>query len=322
MLYPLRFLPIYKSAIWGGENLSKHFGRALPQATHMAESWEVSGHPDGISVVANGPLTGMPMTELMARYRQELLGTHASSSRFPLLVKFLDAQHQLSVQVHPNRQYVEENAFDDFEKAEAWVVLRVNPGSRLTLGFKEHTSRETIHDALKENRLEDLLATVEPQPGECYFLPPGTVHSLGAGILLYEVQQCSNLTFRLYDWNRPDENGQLRPLHITHGLRALNPEHWNTTPISPRPGNAPGHEILLETPYFHLARQTFSPRASHFTTGGDGRCHVLTLLEGTVSIPGLETPMQKGDTVVLPAVLSATTLSCVEHAVLLDASNE
>lgn len=322
MLYPLRFQPIYKSAIWGGGHFADFFGRDLYELVDVAESWEVSGHPAGISVVANGPLAGLTMTQLMEKYRKELLGIHAKQKRFPLLIKFLDANRQLSVQVHPNRSYVRKHQFPDGEKAEAWVILRAEPGSKMVLGFQKPVTRNAVRLAIQEERLNELLFEVTPKVGECYFLPPGTVHSLGAGILLYEVQQCSNLTFRLYDWNRTDAYGNRRELHVEHGVQSISPKHWSSAPTPPRSKQA-GLETLLETDYFWLNRWTLTARGTAFPhecqLGGDARCHVLTVLEGEVCVSGLEGLLVKGDTVVLPAQLPPSTVKAVRKSVFLDA---
>ena len=322
MLYPLRFQPIYKTAIWGGGRFASFLGRDLPQSDGIAESWEVSAHPDGISVVANGELAGWTLPQVTEKFRKALLGKHLRSERFPLLIKFLDANKQLSVQVHPNRHYVRKHAFHDGEKAEAWVILHTEPGSRMVLGFQKPTTRKAAHKAILEERLEDILFEVKPKVGECYFLPPGTVHSLGAGILLYEVQQCSNLTFRLYDWNRIDRNGKRRELHIEHGIQSLVPKHWNSDPIPPV-ALEPGRERLLESRFFCLERWTLAARSPNLPRrtrlGGDGRCHVLTVLDGELILEGLEGKLVQGDTVVLPAELSATEIHALRKSMFLEA---
>ncbi len=319
MLYPLRVTPIYKTAIWGGRKIAHLLNRELPDGNHFAESWDVSGHPAGLSIVENGPLAGMSIQDVLENYRDELLGSHAALhfERFPLMIKFLDANKQLSVQVHPNEEYVRENDLSDNAKAEAWVVLDVVPGSRMTLGFRKPVTRNEVANALKNDTLEEILFKREPKPGECYFLPAGTVHSLGAGIFLYEIQQCSNLTFRLYDWNREDEYGRRRELHIERALDTLKPEHWNSEPVTPRKVTA-GREMLVESDAFCLERLYFDKNDTRRTLDCDKSCRVLTLLDGTLSVEGLKEPLEKGDSVILPAQLGVAALESSD-AVVLDA---
>lgn len=319
MLYPLRVTPIYKTAIWGGRKLACLLNRQLPEGEHFAESWNVSGHPAGLSVIENGPLAGTPLQEVLENYRTDLLGPHAGRdfTRFPLMVKFLDANRQLSVQVHPNEEYVEEKRLSDAAKAEAWVVLDVVPGSRMTLGFQRPVTRKEVAHALQKDELEEILFEREPVPGECYFLPAGTVHSLGAGIFLYEIQQCSNLTFRLYDWNREDEYGRKRELHVKQALETLKPEHWNSEPVHPQCVEA-GCERLIHSRAFCLDRITFSDACPSRTFDGTKSCRVLTLIEGSATVAGLEKPLLKGDSVILPASLGKVEVRSTS-AVVLDA---
>ncbi|MDO4570236.1 MAG: class I mannose-6-phosphate isomerase [Planctomycetia bacterium] len=321
MLYPLRFFPIYKTAIWGGRTFASIWERELPDEKHIGESWDVSGHAHGMSVVANGPLSGAPLQYLVDHYAEDLLGKHAHYDHFPLLVKFLDANKQLSVQVHPCNRYAIDRQLHDAGKAEAWVVLKAVPGSRLTLGFKRSVTKEQVARALEEERLEDLLFTIEPKVGECFFLPPGMVHSLGAGIFLYEVQQCSNLTLRLYDWNRVDENGNQRELHVAHALETLVTGCWNSTPVTPYKIDG-GGENLVESDYFHLDRWTLRDGESA-RLGGGNRCCVVTLLEGRVRFFNLETNafdiLDPGESLTLPAALGGLDFFSSRHSVLLNA---
>ncbi|MDO4859010.1 MAG: class I mannose-6-phosphate isomerase [Thermoguttaceae bacterium] len=318
-LYPLRITPIYKTSIWGGRKIADFLNRELPDGNHFAESWDVSNHPAGQSVISNGPLKGQLLQDVFESERSALLGPHSGENftRFPLMVKFLDANKQLSVQVHPNEEYVAKNDLTDAGKAEAWVILDVIPGSQMSLGFKEPITPEKVANALESNSLEDLLFHCEPNPGECYFLPPGTVHSLGAGIFLYEVQQCSNLTFRLYDWNRTDEYGRRRELHVKEALETLRPENWNSEPIVPRLVRQ-GRELLIDAEPFCLERLTFTAEKPSHRLDCSKSCRVLTVISGQLTVPGLEEALQKGDSVILPSELGRVTLKS-KDAVVLDA---
>lgn len=330
MLYPLRMTPIYQTAIWGGRKLETFLGRKLPEGDSFAESWDVSSHPRGVNIVQNGPLAGQSIQNIFDNYREELLGPHANSklARFPLMVKFLDANRQLSVQVHPNEEYVKKNNLSDSAKSEAWVVLQVAPGSQLTLGFQHPVTREDVENALKNDELESILFKREPLNGECYFLPAGTVHSLGAGIFLYEIQQCSDLTFRLYDWNREDAHGKKRELHVRQALESLKPELWNSGPITPQLLGE-GRELLVESQTFCLERLTFGetdcvdekgqkpgPAQNQHWVNTSRSCHVLTVIRGELKVEGLESPMLQGESVILPASLGKIKLSSVSAVVL------
>ena len=318
-LYPLRVKPIYKTAIWGGRKIAEFLNRELPEGNHYAESWDVSNHPAGQSVISNGPLKGQLLQDVFESDRTALLGPHAGENftRFPLMVKFLDANKQLSVQVHPNEEYVAKNDLLDAAKAEAWVVLDVIPGSQISLGFNQPVTPEKVAGALEKGSLEEILFSFEPKPGECYFLPPGTVHSLGAGIFLYEVQQCSNLTFRLYDWNRTDDYGRRRELHVKEALETLRSENWNSKPIVPEELE-PGRELLVDAPQFCLERLTFTVETPKHKLDCAEACRVLTVISGTLRVPGLEEVLQKGDSVILPSDLGKVTVESQE-AVVLDA---
>lgn len=319
MLYPLRFFPIYQTAIWGGGDVFRNWGRELVTCENIAESWEISGHRNGISVVANGFLKGVTLQELVADYKNELLGIHAEELSFPLFVKFLDARQKLSVQVHPDQAVIQKLRLQDKEKAEAWVILDVKPGSRISLGFKWPVTRKIVSDLAITGRLEEILHTFEPKIGECYFIPPGMVHSMGAGIVAYEIQRCSDLTLRLYDWNRHDKNGQKRQLHIKNAVLASNLLHWQVGPIPPHFSQKHPHtEYLIHSEYFFLDRwNVLSGQKKEFFC--DGRCHVLTFLDGKTFIEGMETPLLKGETILLPASLDSVNIYAEENTVFLDA---
>ncbi|MBE6426758.1 MAG: hypothetical protein E7029_12410 [Planctomycetaceae bacterium] len=319
MLYPLRVTPIYRSAIWGGRRLAALPGRELPCCAQISESWDVSGHPKGMSIVENGPLAGISLHEIFTRYRTELLGRHAELpfERFPLLVKFLDANRQLSVQVHPDAEYVAREKCGDSEKAEAWVVLDADPGSRMSLGFQRPVTREEVADAVRNESLESILAERSPMPGECYFLPPGTVHSLGSGIFLYEIQQCSDLTFRLYDWNREDEHGNRRELHVAQALENLKPEYWSLAPV-PRKPTGPGKEMLLDEEVLALDRLSFSEELPKHVLDCSDSCRILTVIAGSLMVEGLDRELVCGGSVILPASLGKVHLES-RNALVLDA---
>ena len=222
MFYPIKLIPVYKDYIWGGRNLER-LGRSLPEGI-VAESWEVSAHPDGVSIVANGEFAGFSLPELLVKYGKLIIGTKLPEEyihQFPLLIKLIDANQQLSVQVHPDDQYAR-NHEGGYGKNEMWYVIAADPGAEIIYGLVSGTTRESLGEAVRENRSESCLNTIPVSAGDAFNIPAGMVHGLGAGIVLVEIQQSSNLTYRLYDYNRRDVLGNKRPLHIEKALEVIN----------------------------------------------------------------------------------------------------
>lgn len=302
-LYPLYFQPLYKHIIWGGRNFAAFLGRSLGPENDYAESWEISDHGDDQSVVADGPLAGMTLGRLVQERGAELLGRHHPVGRFPLLVKFLDANQRLSVQVHPDDAQAARMQPGEAGKTEAWVVLAAEPDSVLWAGFQQPVDRATIRQAIESGQLEPYLAPLHPQPGECLFLPAGTIHALGAGLVVAEIQQTSDATFRLFDWNRVGPDGKPRKLHIDEGLEVINFAQGPLEVCRPQPVG-PQVERLVACDKFVLDRWQLQ---SEHPAGGDNRCHLLTVLQGAIRLEG-DFPSRTqtlGQTVLLPASLGA-----------------
>lgn len=317
-LYPLRLVPVYKRYLWGGRRFETILRRNLGPGEDYAESWEVADHPAGQSVVAYGPLEGVSLGDLVRTRGGELLGRHHPCSRFPLLLKYLDARHRLSVQVHPDDDAARRLGLEDPGKTEAWVVLYAEPGSKLYAGLSRAEDREGFYQALAEGRLEELLHSLEPSPGDCYFLPAGTIHALGEGLLVAEIQTPSDLTFRLHDWGRVGPDGRPRPLHIEQAVQSMRLPQGGVQAQVPQPlGN--GRERLVVCEQFVLDRLCVTLG----TVGGDERCHVLTVLEGELSVTGDPTGhfLGRGESLVLPASCGAVAISSRSSraAILLDA---
>ncbi len=305
--YPLRFRPVYRDYLWGGRRFATSLGRTLQPGRTYAESWELADHPDGQSVVAAGPMTGLTLGQLVRRHGAELLGRHHPQKRFPLLLKYLDAQRRLSLQVHPTDRLAAEMGLSDPGKTEAWVVLEADPGSRIWAGFRQPVDRARVEAALADGVLPELLHTFQPAPGDCLLLPAGTVHALGAGLLVAEIQQTSNNTFRLFDWNRLGPDGNPRPLHIAQGLAAID---YHQGPVSPRPPRAtetPGLQRLVDCDKFVLNRCRL---AGEIELGGDNRLRILTVIEGSLQVVGDPSPqpLGRGGTVLLPAACGPVAL--------------
>jgi len=225
-IYPLLFEPVLKDYIWGGRNLATKLGRTLPADTNIAESWEIAAHKDGTAVVKNGPHTGKPLTDLLAEMGIDLIGTRSQwaldRQKFPLLIKILDANRNLSVQVHPNDDYALANEGNELGKTEMWVILHAEPDAKVILGVAAGTTPAEFGQAITEGRLEPYLHQIPVKTGDHINVPAGSLHAIMGGLILAEIQQNSNTTYRVYDWNRMGADGQPRPLHIDKALDVTN----------------------------------------------------------------------------------------------------
>jgi mannose-6-phosphate isomerase len=293
-------------------------GKALGPGNDYAESWEVSDHGPDQSVVDLGPLAGATLGELVRQRGPELLGRHHPRPHFPLLVKFLDAAQPLSVQVHPNDEQAARLTPPDLGKSEAWYILSADPGSMIYAGLRPGVDHRQLADAIRQGTCEKLLHHFQPKAGDCLFIPAGTVHALGAGILVAEVQQSSDTTFRLYDWNRVGPDGKSRPLHIEQGLAVVDFQRGPVDPVQPRPTNRPGVSRLVACEKFIIDRWDFDqPQA----IDGDDRFHIVCVLQGAIRIEGDRqlAPLPMGATALLPASLGSVRLVPQQRTVLLDA---
>ncbi len=218
-LYPLKFSPIYINKIWGGSRLKNELNKNI-NGENIGESWEVSTNKDNISIVRNGTYQNKKLTNLIKNYPKELLGpSYNKTDKFPLLLKIIDASQKLSVQVHPDDQLAKklENGNG---KTEMWYVLDASPEAKLYIGLEEAKSKEQLKKVIREGKLKDHLNSIDVSKGDFFFIPSGTVHAIGGGLMLVEIQQNSNTTYRLYDWDRVDENGNSRELHLEKGVKA------------------------------------------------------------------------------------------------------
>jgi mannose-6-phosphate isomerase len=317
-LYPLRFRLLVRRYIWGGRRLESCLGKAIGPGNDYAESWEVCDHGADQSIVDAGPLAGTSLGELVRCRGEELLGRAAPQDRFPLLVKFLDASHVLSVQIHPDDEQAARQSPPDLGKTEAWIILAAEPNSKVYAGLRSGVDRQQLAAAIEEGTCEKLLHSFQPRAGDCLFIPAGTVHALGNGLLVAEVQQSSDTTFRLFDWNRVGPDGQPRPLHVEQGLGVTDFERGPINPQQPQPTDRPWVSRLVECDKFTIDRWDFSERQ---TIGSDQRFHIVCVLEGAVRIAGdpHTEPLPKGGTALLPASLGSVTLEPQGRTVLLDA---
>jgi mannose-6-phosphate isomerase len=305
-LYPLRFEPIYQYRLWGGRRLEDLLTAPLPGDGPIGEAWVLSDRDDHPSRVANGPLKGWTIGQLMDEYGVQMLGDLIQRfRRFPLLLKFLDAREMLSVQVHPSDTHRDLLPKGESGKTEAWVVLEAAKEGRVYAGLKPKTTAEDLSRALSDGTVANDLAYFTPKPGDGVFLPAGTVHTLGGGVVVFEVQQNSDVTFRLYDWGHVDaQTGQSRPLQVRQALACIDFAAHAAGPVVPvlEATTPVNRERLFQCEHFELWR--LSGQAP-FTVGVADVPRVLVSIEGEgkVEHDGSTFPVGKGDVWLLPAVV-------------------
>ncbi|MCB8942960.1 MAG: class I mannose-6-phosphate isomerase [Ardenticatenaceae bacterium] len=320
MLYPLTFTPVLKDYIWGGRNLERLFGRSLPPG-QIAESWEIAGHEDGTTVVANGRFAHTPLTTLQTQLGLDLIGTNSAwahqRGKFPLLIKLLDAHQPLSVQVHPDDDYALEHEGNELGKTEMWVVLHAEPEAAVILGVTAGTTPATFRQAIADGRLEPHLHTIPVQTGDTICVPAGSLHAILGGLVIAEIQQNSNTTYRVYDWNRL-QNGQPRPLHIDKAMSVIN--FAQVAPGLCQPELLADHDglrrwQLCHNRYFVTERVEMEPG-----TVFNGRCDGSTLeiwgvIEGSVVVN--EVALTAVQFTLLPAALGPYQLTANTSTTLL-----
>jgi len=305
MLYPLKFKPIYKYRIWGGSKLEKFMNKKdVPEKT--GESWEISGIQDDLSVVAEGPLAGNTLQDLAEVYMGELLGDHVYDKfghEFPLLIKLIDANDVLSIQVHPDDKLAGER-HKAYGKTEMWYVIQADRGSYLYTGFKTELNRDEYLKHLENRTLKDVLNVEMVEPGDVFFIPAGRVHATGAGILFAEIQQTSDVTYRIYDWDRIDKDGKARELHTGMALDAIDfkvPNNYRT-PYRKDPNKV---NLVESCNYFTVNLIPFDRTIDRDYYRLDSFV-IYICLEGdfTLSLEkGDKTRVGKGDTILMPATL-------------------
>ncbi|MCY4247033.1 MAG: class I mannose-6-phosphate isomerase, partial [Chloroflexi bacterium] len=285
-----------RSKVWGGRKLSTQLNKSLPTPEPYGESWEVH---DSCAAL-NGSLRGQSLGALLRIYGESLVGAgHDATLGFPLLAKFIDAKDWLSVQVHPDDDQARELEGEPRGKTEAWLALAAEPGAQLVIGIQPGASRLQLAEAINDGGLEALLVYADVQADDVLYLPAGTVHALGPGILIYEIQQASDTTYRLYDWGRLGLDRQPRELHIDKGLRVAN---LDSLPRVTRPQG----DLLVDSAYFRIWRHRLNSEA--LLLRAQGSCQALTCLDGEAQIitPGHDPlRLRKGETGLLPACLDS-----------------
>jgi mannose-6-phosphate isomerase len=303
-LYPLRFDPIYQYRLWGGRRLSGLLSAPVPGAGPIGEAWVLSDRIDHQSLVANGPLMAQTLGQVMEQFREELMGKLSSRfDRFPLLLKFLDAHEMLSVQVHPSEAHTQLIPAGDSAKTEAWVVINAEKGSRIYAGLKPGTTADCLRRSLIDGTIAHHLVSIAPKPGDAVFIPAGTVHTLGNDVVVFEVQQNSDVTFRLYDWGHIDpQTKEPRPLQVDQALACIEYGASDSGLVAARVESTVPveRERLFDCHAFKLWRLLGQ---APFPVGATAEPRVLVGIGGSGQIMHNGTPyaVGKGDVWILPA---------------------
>jgi mannose-6-phosphate isomerase len=310
-VYPLIFHPRFKERVWGGRRLEALYGKALPPGVRIGESWEISDRPGDESVVANGPLAGRTLRSLMEEHAAALLGSArpAREGRFPLLCKILDARDTLSLQVHPPPHRA--GGLGGEPKTEMWYIAEASDGAELFAGLRRGITRDQFEAAARSGEVAELFHRLPVRAGDAMFLPSGRVHAIGAGLVIFEIQQNSDTTYRVFDWNRVGLDGRPRELHLAESMASIDFED-----VEPELVSAPvvdegalGRQALVRDPLFHV--DLCEGRAHGTKRLAGGSPSVVAVIAGRVIAAGggVPLPLRPGDFAVLPASLDEATLT-------------
>jgi mannose-6-phosphate isomerase len=319
-LYPLKFEAALKEKVWGGNTLVTRFNKKYTGSHHIGESWELSAIADNQSIISNGFLAGNNIEELIEVYMGDITGDsifEKFGNEFPLLIKFIEAQEDLSIQVHPNNDLAKKR-HKAYGKTEMWYILDRKEGSKIYTGFKSGVTKEVYEEAVRNGGIENLMNVESVDPGDTFFTPAGRVHSIGAGIVLVEIQQTSDITYRIFDWNRKSSDKVKRELHTDLALDAIDFNQSGTNKIRVEP-------VLNKTVNL-VSCEFFNTNIISLNKAIDKEYHfndsfvVYICLEGEFSIrwDGNSEKVIKGDTVLLPAMIREVTLKPVNEARLLE----
>lgn len=318
-LYPLKFQPIMKEKIWGGNGLKTILNKDIP-SDKTGESWEISGVKGDISVIANGDLTGENLQEILKNYKGELVGERIYKqfeNEFPLLIKFIDAQDDLSIQVHPNDDLAKQR-HNSFGKTEMWYVINADKDAELISGFKQTIDEDIYLDKLENKKLGDILNSEVVQAGDVYFIPVGRVHAIRSGILLAEIQQTSDITYRIYDWDRVDDNGNGRELHTEFALDALDFKKYDNYKTEYTVSTNERTQ-LEKCNYFETNIFELNSNKSISYKGLDSFV-IYMLMDGEIDLKygNSSLNVKKGETVLLPASIDEIKIDVLQEAKLLE----
>ena len=305
--YPLTFTPILKDRIWGGTKLKSYLNKSIVSET-TGESWEISTVPGDISVVASGVFEGKNINEIIDLHPTEILGKSVIArfgKQFPLLFKFIDAKEDLSIQLHPNDELAKER-HNSFGKTEMWYVMQADEAARLVVGFKNDSNSKEYLEKLADKKLVSLLNEYPVKKGDVFFLETGTIHAIGAGVVLAEIQQTSDITYRIYDWDRVDANGNGRELHTELALEAIN---YNTTNSKIEYSEEPNQSTkVVDCPYFKTNIIALQDRFIWKKSNDAFTVFMCTNGQFELVLNGEIMRYQMGDTILIPAIIDHLTL--------------
>lgn len=322
MLYPLTFQPIFKERIWGGRNLKTLYKKALPPSGKFGESWEISDRSEGVSVVSNGSLAGKDLHWLMQNHASKILGASQSvNGRFPLLVKILDALETLSVQVHPPPSVA--SRLNGEPKTEVWNVVHAIPGARLFVGLQKGVTRHDFEARIRDGKVSGCLNSLEVRAGDSMFLPSGRVHAIGAGNVIFEIQQNSDTTYRVFDWNRLDAEGKPRTLHVAESMESIDFGDFEPGLVDAQFSGEPVRtKELVACPFFgvreyDVASTTTFQIASNLVS-------VVGVISGRLRIAQKDTELllEAGQFSLLPGSLESVTFEAIDSVRFLNATAE
>jgi mannose-6-phosphate isomerase len=318
MLYPLTFHSIFKERVWGGRRLEELYCKPLPPRVPIGESWEISDRLGDVSVIANGPLAGKDLHWLVQNHAAELLGSaKAQAGRFPLLIKILDAQEKLSLQVHPPADKAA--ALGGEPKTEMWYIADAAPGAELYVGLKKGVARAEFEQRILAGTVAECLHRLSVRPGDAMFLPSGRVHAIGAGLVIFEIQQNSDTTYRVFDWNRMGLDGKARELHLAQSLASIDFNDFEPALIRSDLRDAGKRKVrpLVRDPLFTVeaCRMDRSSRDSLAT----GKMQIVGVLSGSLQVRDLGTSasLLAGQFCLVPASLKGATLEAETPATFL-----
>lgn len=316
-LYPLKFQPILKDKIWGGQKLQQLLHKST-SSTKAGESWEISDVEGDTSIVANGPLKGTSLKTLMDTYTSDLMGAknfRQFGNKFPLLIKFIDAKQDLSVQLHPNDELAKAR-HNSFGKTEMWYVVQADPASNLIVGFNQEMTPELYVKHLEDKTLQSILNFDTVKAGDTYFIEVGRIHAIGAGVLLAEIQQTSDITYRVYDWDRVDADGNERELHNDIALEAFDFDMPDNFRVQYAPKSNVSTE-LVSCPYFTTNVLEVTETISKQNTQDSFVIYMCVEGKANLEVDGIVTEFSMGETVLIPACIETFSISS-NHAKLLE----
>jgi len=321
MLYPLVFQPVFKERIWGGRELERLYAKKIPAGQPIGESWEISDRPGDASVIAHGPLAGQDLRWLMENHAAEILGgaKPAAAGRFPLLCKILDAREKLSLQVHPPASRAAALAGEP--KTEMWYIAAAAPDASLYVGLQRGVTRAEFERKISDGTVADCFHRIPVQAGDTMFLPSGRVHAIGDGLVIFEIQQNSDTTYRVFDWNRVGLDGRPRELHVAQSLASIDFNDFapKLVPANYRPGPHFKFRQLVEDPLFSVQELVFANAGSLQLAGQYLR--IIAVTQGVVMVSedrsGMVANLKAGDFCLIPACLPNVAVQAVANTAFL-----